>query len=153
MLREKQTHKIEVHVSAICIAQVDGRTRVLIGKRADNREIMPGYWECGGGQVHTGETFEKAIRNQLAEEFGIDAEVLMPVTTYSIALKDTIIPGVRLLCRVTRYEPVRIDMMEIVDFAWVDPIELSNYRTIPGLANDIQKAVKVFEWLFTNTAK
>jgi len=137
MQREKQIHLIEVHVAAICFNKKDNNTFLLIGKRADDREIFPGYWECGGGQVHTGETFIEAVQFHMNEEFGLDVRVLFPVCTYNIKLKNKIIPGIRFVCNPTTSDKVKIDIEEIVEYKWIKPENIKNYNTIPGLSNDI----------------
>ena len=48
MPRENGIHEIEVHVAALCFSEKNGKTKLLIGKRAKNRQIFPDYWECGG---------------------------------------------------------------------------------------------------------
>jgi len=137
MQREKQVHLIEVHVAAMCFNQARGNTRLLIGQRADDREIFPGYWECGGGQVHVGETFNEAVLFHMNEEFGLEVNVLFPFGTYRIDLKDKMIPGIRFICEPTSSTNITIDMEEIVEYRWIDPNDASKYNMIPGLCNDI----------------
>jgi ADP-ribose pyrophosphatase YjhB (NUDIX family) len=83
-MREDKIHKIEVHVGCICF---DG-DKVLLLKRTDSRTLYHGLWECGGGQVWTGENFEDCITRELRDEAGVIAEVIGPVSKYTIPIPD-----------------------------------------------------------------
>lgn len=144
MQREKEIHEIEVHVSALCLDDSCEPVRILIGKRADDRLIFPGYWECGGGQVHVGETLLDAVTYHMNEEFGLQVQVLMPFTTYNIDLKEKLIPGIRFLCRCRCDDIVTLDKDELVDFRWIEPSKLVEFNFIPGLVEDIERGLNVF---------
>ena len=45
--------------------------RVLLGRRADDRDWLPGAWDLFGGHVEPGESHETALRRELLEELGI----------------------------------------------------------------------------------
>jgi isopentenyldiphosphate isomerase len=140
MPRENGIDEIEVHVATLCLDERDGALRVLIGKRADNRKIYPDLWECGGGQVRRGQTFQEAVRTQMKDEFGLDIEILFPSGNYKIETEGKIIPGIRFVCRPKPGQTVKIDNVEIVDFKWVTPEEFGSFDLIPGLADDILQA-------------
>ena len=55
-MREDKNYQIEVHVAGMCFKD----DCVLAVKRSPNRRLYPGLWECSGGQVHPGESFEDA---------------------------------------------------------------------------------------------
>lgn len=152
MPREKTKHRIEVHVSTVCLRTRDGVCEVLLGKRAAHREIYPSLWECGGGQVHEGLSFEQAVSTQLREEFGIEADVLFPFDSYLIAFNDArpSIPGIRFICTpVEPNPPLILDPQEIVEAAWVPVKDLSRFSLIPQLDKALLKA----EALFTTPAQ
>jgi len=82
-MREDGVGLIEAHVSGVCFSG----DLVLVAKRAQNREIYPNLWECGGGQVRPGENFEEAVLRQLEEELGVKAKVIAPFKAYEILPK------------------------------------------------------------------
>jgi 8-oxo-dGTP pyrophosphatase MutT (NUDIX family) len=48
--------------------------RLLVHRRADHKDIWPGYWDiAAGGVVGAGESWDDAARRELLEELGIDA--------------------------------------------------------------------------------
>jgi len=65
-----------VHVVAGVIR--DARGRILIARRTDGRDLA-GLWEFPGGKCEPGETPQQALRRELREELGIDAEVGAPL--------------------------------------------------------------------------
>lgn len=146
MPRENNPQKVEVHVSCICIRQHGDVCEVLLGKRADWREIFGGYWECGGGQVHRNQTFDGAVITQMCEEFGLDVNVLFPFSSYAIEMDggSAIIPGVRFICTPNGDANVKIDHNEIVDYAWSTLDKLGEYKLIPGLLMEIKRAVRLY---------
>ncbi len=47
---------------------------VLVGQRPENHSLA-GQWEFPGGKIESGETPEQALKRELSEELGIEAEV------------------------------------------------------------------------------
>jgi isopentenyldiphosphate isomerase len=147
MQREKEIHEIEVHVSSLCLKDHKENIEILIGKRANDRLIFPSYWECGGGQVHKGETFLDAVKFHMDEEFGLQVDVLFPFRTYSIDLKNKMIPGIRFVCSPCNSKAVQIDHEELVNHQWVTLNQLDEFELIPGLKNDIEIGCNMYKTL------
>lgn len=146
MSRGKGIHKIEAHVAGICLKEdEEKRFNILIGKRSAHRQLFPNYWECGGGQVHVGEDFETAVKNQIKGEFGVDIIVKYPVGVYNIKTNEGVIPGIRFICKL-KDDTQKIDLNpeELVEYKWIDENEINSYMFIPGLKEDIKKALKLY---------
>lgn len=141
MPREKGIDEIEVHVATLCFETLDGVQRVLIGKRAPNRKIYPDLWECGGGQVRKGQTFQDAVRAQMHDEFGLDVDVLFSLNDYKIETEGKVIPGIRFVCRPKSSQRAKICSSEHVEFKWVTVEEMRTYDLIPGLLQDVRMAL------------
>jgi isopentenyldiphosphate isomerase len=61
---------------SVGVAVLDAQERVLIHRRADNKDVWPGRWDlCVGGVLDSGETWEDAAARELAEEIGSHAPV------------------------------------------------------------------------------
>jgi 8-oxo-dGTP diphosphatase len=49
----------------------DGKGNVLMHKRSNKCRDEQGRWDCGGGSMEFGETFEDAVRREIMEEYGV----------------------------------------------------------------------------------
>lgn len=65
-----------VHVVAGIVR--DGQGRILLAQRPPGKHLA-GLWEFPGGKCEPGESPERALRRELAEEIGIDAGAVEPL--------------------------------------------------------------------------
>ena len=144
MARENGVHKIEVHVAGLCfdLENEDG-PRCLIARRTKTRTLYPDLWECGGGQMHQGETFAQALGRQLFQEFGLEAEVLFPFGDYFIPTDTGGIPGMKYVCSVDPQQDIVLDPEEFTEYAWVGEEDLDAYEFIEGVRDDIAESFKI----------
>ena len=62
---------------AVSIAVVSSDRRLLVHRRADDKDVWPGMWDlAAGGVLAAGETYEEAARRELHEELGVQADVM-----------------------------------------------------------------------------
>ena len=59
---------------AVVAAVIEGTGRFLVTRRQPGVHLA-GMWEFPGGKIDPGETHEAALRRELLEELGVDAEV------------------------------------------------------------------------------
>lgn len=103
--------------------------RVLVCRRAAH-DPHPLKWEFPGGKVEAGETPETALRRELAEELGIQAEIGAEIEQYDVKY-----PGKRPILlrfyRVPRFtaEPLNRVFAEI---RWEAPARLPDYDFLEG---------------------
>jgi isopentenyldiphosphate isomerase len=58
---------------AVYVIVFDPQGRLLIHRRSDRKDIWPGWWDIAiGGVVSAGESWEQAVRREVAEEIGIE---------------------------------------------------------------------------------
>lgn len=58
---------------AVSIAVMGSDRRLLVHRRADDKDVWPGMWDmAAGGVVAAGESYEVAARRELSEELGIE---------------------------------------------------------------------------------
>jgi 8-oxo-dGTP pyrophosphatase MutT (NUDIX family) len=145
--REKGIHKIETHAACICIKEMKkDELKILIGKRTPSRNLFPGYWECGGGQVHTGEDFENAAIRQIKDEFGLDIKIEYTTGVYKIQTAGKIIPGIRFIAKpINENQDVILNPDEFVEYKWITEDELNRYNFIPTLKEDVKKALELYK--------
>ena len=146
-IREDKQYHVEVHVAGVCVREnSDGRfPEILIAKRTAKRELFPNKWECGGGQVRPGESFEEAIQRQIYEEFNLSVDVVAVIGTYQIPRtrpQKAKIPGLTFLCVVNgNGEEITLNKREHSECRWIAPSDTKDYRFIGGVAKDIHKAL------------
>src|SRR3954469_1942677 len=65
--------------AGVILRSTDGR-RVYVHRRADDKLVMPGLWDCvAGGGVDPGETPLETATRELAEELGVRGVALRPL--------------------------------------------------------------------------
>lgn len=143
-MREESIHKIEVHVGFICFKD----DKVLIVKRNDNRNIYPGLWECGGGQVKSGQTFEDVVRSQAKEELGLELDILKLIDTYGIDVPNNeqkVIPGVCFGCTISKFMNAENPEISKEHSEWklISIDKLEDYEFIPRIKNQILEVNKI----------
>src|SRR3989338_10111154 len=57
----------------VCFFCYDGKGNLLLQKRNKNCRDERNTWDCGGGSMEFGETFEEAARRELKEEYCCEA--------------------------------------------------------------------------------
>jgi mutator protein MutT len=103
--------------------------RILIAQRKSTRR-HPGKWEFPGGKVEPEETPRAALRRELREELGTEAEIGAEEARYTVTYSGS--PPIDLLFyRVAAFrgEPRNLDFAQI---AWVGPKNLPEYDFLEG---------------------
>jgi isopentenyldiphosphate isomerase len=118
---------------AIIVQSSDGR--LLVHRRADDKDVFPGWWDlAAGGVVTAGEDEADAAERELAEELGITgvAPTFVGVGRYEDG-------HAREICHVYRVVhdgPYRFDDGEVTEARLVTPAELGRLlaqeRFLPG---------------------
>lgn len=131
--------KIEVHVGTFCFY----KGKVIILKRTNDRRLYPGLWECGGGKVRPGETFEDAVKRQVLEEMGAEVKIIKVIGTYNIPTPDSpqkVIPGVKFLCEIVKFkngkEPSIGD--EHTEWKLIGKEEVDKFEFIKGIKKELK---------------
>jgi isopentenyldiphosphate isomerase len=122
------------HRSVAIIVQA-GDGRLLVHRRAEHKDVFPGWWDlAAGGVVAAGEGDDSAAARELAEELGITGVTPEPVGVGSHADQHA-----KEICRVYRVVhdgPYRFDDGEVVETRLVTPTELAGLlareRFVPG---------------------
>lgn len=74
MRRENLRHR------SVTVVVMSSDGRVLVQRRADTKDLHPGWWDIGaGGVVGVGESDDEAAARELAEELGVHDVELTPL--------------------------------------------------------------------------
>jgi 8-oxo-dGTP pyrophosphatase MutT (NUDIX family) len=128
------------HGSAgVILRSGDGR-RVYVHRRADDKLVMPGLWDCvAGGVVDPGETPLDTATRELAEELGVSGVALRLLL--ATAWESGPGPGLGgpegLRCHLFGYEafwdgPVRHQPSEVAEGGWMTTDELAALLADPA---------------------
>ena len=72
---EKRARGTAARHRACYVAVLTSRDELVVHRRADWKEVYPGWWDvCFGGVLGAGEAWPVAARRELAEEAGVDVE-------------------------------------------------------------------------------
>lgn len=125
-------------VEVVCALLEDNQGRLLVARRPPGKHLA-GLWEFPGGKTEPGETPQAALRRELREELGCEAEpgpALAPVTHAYATVTVKLMPY---LARLAPDSPPPV-AREHDALAWVGPEEIG------ALAMPEADAPIVAEW-------
>jgi len=111
-----------IDVVAGVIRHDDGR--VLITQRLAD-DTLGGYWEFPGGKVEPGEELKAALKRELAEELGVEAEIGVEIHRIIHAYPDRDVRLYFFAARIVLGEPQKL---EVADLRWVTLDALMDYQ-------------------------
>ncbi|MFM8554523.1 MAG: NUDIX domain-containing protein [Acidimicrobiales bacterium] len=120
---------------SVFIAVTSEKGQLLVHRRADSKDVWPGWWDVAvGGVCAPGETWDAAAARELAEELGIEGTVTTFLAAGAYENSD-----VRLVAHV--YEcrtdgPFRFADGEITEAHWVAPEELADWLDVKQFLPD-----------------
>jgi len=113
----------------VAAALIESGGRVLICQRRPDQS-HPGKWEFPGGKVEPGESPEQALRRELREELGIEAETDSEITRYEFRYPGRD-PILLVFYRVIRYEGV-LRTGHFAAVRWVRPRGMPSFDFLEG---------------------
>jgi 8-oxo-dGTP pyrophosphatase MutT (NUDIX family) len=119
----------------VFIAVVDGSGRVLVHRRADDKDVWPSRWDlAAGGVVGVDEPWTDAAERELAEELGVVGCPLEPLGAGTYEDDDVAIVGHVYLARTGG--PFRFADGEVVEARFVTAPELDDLRAVEPFCPD-----------------
>lgn len=119
---------------AVFIAVISSRDELLVHRRAETKDIWPGWWDVAvGGVMAPGESADLAAHRELHEELGLRGVSLTTLATGGYEDADVRLLSASYLCR--HDGPFSFSDGEVSETAWVplgDVVEwLSSHRVLP----------------------
>ena len=102
---------------------IERNGEILITRRPPGSHLA-GFWEFPGGKPHPGEPLDQALRREIAEELGVQAQVGDKIETIDWEYTDKRVRLHFFRCTVTG-EPCPLEGQEM---AWVSPDDLRRYE-------------------------
>ncbi len=148
--------------NVVVFRESDGRCLIL--KRSENEKVHPGKFATPGGKLEwkdlplnnptrmNGEVidFENAVedllKREVMEEAGIEIESNIKYINSVAFIRPDGIPVV-LVKFAAKYKSgeIKLEQGAFTDFAWVNELEVWDYDCIEGIAEEIEKATRMFE--------
>ncbi len=101
--------------------------KLLIAKRSLKSSFLPGYFELPGGKVEFGEEPKDALKRELREELGVEAEVGEPFHAFSFVIDEKNVHGVEIAYHVQIKDLAKLSLTEHEAVAWVTRQDLDDY--------------------------
>ncbi|MGE0877208.1 MAG: NUDIX domain-containing protein [Acidimicrobiia bacterium] len=109
---------------SVGIVVTDGAGRVLVHRRADDKDVWPGRWDLAvGGVLGAGESYADAATRELAEEIGVEG--LRPAEIGRGTYEDGEVAALYRLYGVRHGGPFRFADGEVVEARFVTAAELA----------------------------
>lgn len=111
---------------------------ILIVKRSESDDHLPGVWETVGGGMEGEGTPQESLRREVLEEAGLNVEVGEPFHVFTFR-KDTgeFKIGMTFLCDAPEGEVVLSH--EHSEYRWIRPEAFPAFRSIPSLYDEIAR--------------
>lgn len=111
--------------------------RMLLLKRSDQVLTYKGMWNCVGGYIDSYDDPDKFVIKELEEELGIlESDIMLLELGIPIIKEDKSIP---ITWHIYPYLVTLASKPEIIldyehtECAWIDPVTITEYETVPGL--------------------
>jgi 8-oxo-dGTP pyrophosphatase MutT (NUDIX family) len=137
--------------------------KVLILQRAKTEKVFPGIWGMIGGKLEhddfnmekpdkvlNGEVvnflnpIENLLKREVREEAGIEVKDKMTYLKSVFFVRPDEIPVI-LVVFIAEYVSgeVKLEEQAFIDHAWVNEQEISSYKCIPGMEDEVREALVV----------
>jgi isopentenyl-diphosphate delta-isomerase len=128
-----------LHRSVFVVVR-SARGDVLVHRRADWKDVWPGYWDLAvGGVVGVGERWAAAARRELAEEVGIEAVDLVELGRFRY--EDARVAELSRAYLASSDGPFRFSDGEVAEVAWVPGDRLRSWAAERAVCPDSVTAV------------
>ena len=130
---EMRAKRLQHRAVSIAVMSTDGR--LLVHRRAADKDVWPGMWDiAAGGVVSAGETYQAAAARELAEELGVHADTLEHLGEGRFIDESVALIGRGYLT--VHDGPFTFTDGEIAEVRWVTRAELSRLMAVERFVPD-----------------
>ena len=122
----------------------DSSGKILLVKRSDKANFLPGIWEDMGGRIKQFEEPEDALHREVFEETGLEIEILKPLAVFHDYYGERTAENELLI--ITYWCKAKSDQVvlseEHTEYRWVFPQEALELAEHIGVRRDIQAFIE-----------
>jgi 8-oxo-dGTP pyrophosphatase MutT (NUDIX family) len=129
---------VKVIISVVCFKG----NKVLILKRSSKKEYFPSLWECGGGRLEPGESFQETAIREVKEETGYDIDLVQLLHAFSFTTENSTVPVLSFIAKIKEdKEPVITN--EHDEYKFIGLEEINNYTFGGDIGKEIKAAFEI----------
>jgi len=126
MTVEINSQKEEENISRFATAFIfNPEKQLLIARRREEAEILPGKWGYPGGTIEPGQTTEDATNEEIKTETGLSVKIIKIGKECGVNIGTKTIIVIPVLCETNTSEVV-LDY-EHTEFKWISPKDLLSF--------------------------
>lgn len=129
----------EDYIGVCCVFYChDGQGRILLHKRSQNCRDEQGRWDCGGGSLEHGETWEQSLRREIKEEFCVEPKRVELLRAENVLRDNDGVPSHWIaLIHLVEVDPGQVkngdpDKIEDLDWYHIDEFPEPLHSAVPG---------------------
>ncbi|MEM4160599.1 MAG: NUDIX domain-containing protein [Thermoplasmata archaeon] len=139
ILGERGIELLGVELKPVVSAFIRKQGRILLLRRSEKVGTFQGMWATVSGYIEEGDTTLSRARKEIAEETGIRKVRLLRKGDYVLARGGNRVFAVHPFLFETE-EDVILDW-EHTEYVWIAPEEITNFHTVPKLADALRKVI------------
>ncbi len=124
----------------------DARGRVLLGKRSQQEDTVPGLWSLPAGKLESvgpaADVLENNLAREVREEIGVEIDSIEYLDSHMWTDQDPLKMTVVFTARIASGKPTPLDPQEVTNIQWWDIDEAIRLELPPHVARVLEKARK-----------
>ncbi len=118
--------------------------KIFLSKRGKKARNDRGKWECPGGALEYGDSFEDTIVREIKEEFGVDIKVIDQLATFNHIIPDDKQHWVALafVCKIIKGEPKILEPEKCEEIGWYTLPEMAKMNLTVATGERLRQIIE-----------
>jgi len=121
--------------------------KLLVCKRSDSKQFLPGFYELPGGHLEAGESPQQALQREFVEELGVKIDVLAPFHAFSYSSQTGDDIEIAFFARLANgVEPKAVkpvDVKDVSQVVWAKEQEIDYFKISPQELETMHKGFRL----------